>query len=81
MKQKEETRKTKLANIMYRENITLEEMHEKTGVANPTLLNIKKGRKTEISQFRKRTIRDLEKFLKRPAEKFIGWEEEPEIKK
>lgn len=71
------TRKTKMENIMYRENISLEKMHEETGIANPTLLNIKKGRKTDIKSFRKRTIRDLEKYLSRPADQFIGWEDEP----
>ena len=67
-------RKTKLENLMYMRNITLKKINKQTGIAYPTLLNIKKGRKTDINFFRKRTIKDLEKFLECPAHNFIGWE-------
>lgn len=69
-------RKTKLARLMFERGISMKKLHEDTGIAYPTLFNIEKGRKTSVENFRKRTIRDLENYLKLPAEQFIGWEEE-----
>jgi DNA-binding Xre family transcriptional regulator len=66
--------KTKLTNLMFERSISLKKLHQQTGIAYPTLLKIIKGRKTDIGYFRKRTLRDLGKFLKCPARDFIGWE-------
>jgi len=67
------SQKTKLERIMFEENISMKKLQEGTGIAYPTLFNITKGRKTT---FRKRTIRDLEIFLKRPSDQFLGFEDE-----
>ena len=73
----EVARKTKLERIMFERcpPMKVNELQEKTGIANPTLFNIIKGRKTKVEDFRKRTLRDLEKFLGVPPEQFLGWEE------
>lgn len=72
---------TKLEKIMFDRGISKKALHEKTGIAYPTLFNILKGRKTNVDDFRKRTLRDLELFLGVPPEKFIGWEGEQNGKK
>ena len=66
-------KKTKLERILFEENISMKDLHDGTGIAYPTLFNMAKGRKTT---FRNRTIRDLEEFLKRPSEQFLGFEGE-----
>lgn len=72
-KKPEISQKTRLERIMFEENIKVNQLHEGTGIAYPTLFNMIKGRKTT---FRKRTIRDMETYLKRPAEQFLGFEGE-----
>lgn len=75
---KKEKRKGKLDRIMYEKNISLKKLHIVTGLANPVLLDIKKCRRTSREEFDARTILTLEKFLKIPAEGFLGWEEKEE---
>lgn len=74
-KKQKVSRKTKLQRLMFERDISMKKLHEDTGVAYPTLFNIEKGRKTSVEDFRKRTLRDLENYLKVPPEQFIGWEE------
>lgn len=73
--------KTKLEWIMFLENLQMNTIQEGTGLSYPLLFDISEGRRTEESQFSKRSIRDLEKFLKRPANEFLGWKEEADSTK
>jgi len=72
---KESGQWSKLKRIMTEKNIEMKELHEGTGIANPTLFNIYFARKIELTDFRDRTLRDLETFLKVPREQFIGLED------
>ena len=72
MKQKE--RKTKLDRFMIEYGISLDKLHDTTKLANPSLLHIKKGRKIAITEFRERTLIDVEKFVEIPPKDFLGWE-------
>lgn len=67
-------RKTKLDRYMIEYKVGLDELHEETNLANPSLLHIKKGRKIAITEFRKRTLIDLEKNIGVPPQDFLGWE-------
>jgi len=64
-------KKTKLERILFEESISMKQLQEGTSIAYPTLFNLVKGRTTSGST---RTIRDLEIFLNRPAEEFLGFE-------
>ena len=67
--------KTKLQRIMFERDISLDELHERTKLANPVLLHIKKGRKIAITEFRERTLIDVEKKgVGVPPKDFLGWE-------
>ena len=72
MRQKD--RKTKLDRYMIEYKVGLDELHKETHLANPSLLHIKKGRKIAITEFRERTLIDLEKFIQSPPQDFLGWE-------
>lgn len=67
-----ESNKTKMQRIMFEKNISRSELHNATGIAQPTLSNLIKGQ----TKFRERTLRDIENFLKIPREQFLGFEEE-----
>lgn len=71
---KPNTRKQKLERIMFEKKISLDELHDGTKLANPSLLHITKGRKIAITEFRERTLIDLEKFVGVPPKDFLGWE-------
>lgn len=71
-----DVRKTKLERIMDERNIAMIDLHEQTGLSNPLLFDIYFGRRTEVAEFEKRSLRDLEDCLGLPPEKFLGWEDE-----
>lgn len=53
----------------HNKNITLQDVHEATGVSLPILSKLKKGGKVNC---RKRTIRDVAEFLEIPEEQLWG---------
>ena len=67
-------RKTKLDRWMIEYKVGLDAMHKETHLANPSLLHIKKGRKIAITEFRDRTLIDMEKFTECAPQDFLGWE-------
>ena len=67
-------RKTKLKRIMFEKDIKLKKLKDGTKLANPSLLHIEKGRKIAITEFRERTLIDVEKFVEVPPTDFLGWE-------
>lgn len=71
---KTNTRKQKLDRIMFEKDISLDELHDGTKLANPSLLHITKARKIAITEFRERTLIDIEKFVGVPPKDFLGWE-------
>ena len=71
---KTNTRKQKLDRIMFEKDISLDALHDGTKLANPSLLHITKARKIAITEFRERTLIDLEEFVGVPPKDFLGWE-------
>lgn len=57
---KEEITRTKFEQLLFRTNITLQEIKEATKVSYPTLIDLKKGRK---KKYRPRTLRDIAAYL------------------
>lgn len=71
-KAKSSKKKSKLERIMFEENIPRHKLKKGTGLSQPVLSRLING----STVFRNRTIRDMELYLKRPAEQFLGFEGE-----
>lgn len=60
MKKDDDTKRTKLARILFERGISLTELNQATGVSYPTLENLKFGRPLN---YRHRTLRDVASYL------------------